>query len=71
MNLERVKLGWWIRFNSRGRLVIGVVEYIQKEGNVLAGYKTTYITDKGPATLDKIVEVRGPNGEVFVRKENS
>ena len=51
---ETIKVGSWIRFYSDGVLVIGVVQYIEKD---LLGYWIAK-TDIGPVDTRYVLEAR-------------
>ena len=46
--------GAWLRFYQAGRLVIGQVEYVERD---LLGY-TNYATDQGSVREDAVLEAR-------------
>ena len=56
MNELKVKVGDWVRFYNSGILVIGKVEYIEKE----ISNKVTLNTDAGRIYLSSVLEVRKP-----------
>lgn len=51
---ETIKIGSWIRFYQNGRLVVGVVEYLEKD---LLGYWTAK-TDIGLVDIRYVLETR-------------
>ena len=56
MDELKVKEGDWVRFYNSGVLVIGKVEYIEKD---IIG-KVTLNTDVGAVYLSSVLEVRKP-----------
>ena len=56
MSKEDVKVGDWVRFYRAGKLVMGVVMYIHKEGVL---HKIELQTDNGAVDLDSVIEKRG------------
>lgn len=55
MNQEMPRIGDWVRFRREGRLVIGVVQYVQK----VSSWKTwEAITDIGVVSDGSVLEVR-------------
>jgi hypothetical protein len=55
MTQDKVKIGSWIRFYQSGKLVIGVVQYLEKD---LLGYMIAK-TDIGPVDVRYVLESRG------------
>lgn len=58
-NSKNIKPGDWIRFYQSGRLVIGVVAYIQDDG-----WRAMAQTDIGACNLDDILEYRREESRV-------
>lgn len=53
----KAAIGNWIRFYRDARLVIGVVQYIEKD--ITGNYgKWEYVTDIGTVREDRVKEVR-------------
>lgn len=56
MERKQIKIGDWVRFYCAGKLVIGVVEYIESQGDVLN--RTWLLTSEGRIDRDAVVEHR-------------